>query len=328
LIDRPRSKSSLALGVALLATGLAVKVTAIYFLIPIGFLLISDRRSREVFLGPILLVPAALWYLHAWRTIGSATGSFASAENGSIWINSLIPSALFKPATLINFTRYLFVRGFTPLGLVLGVWGLSRVDRLYRIWGLAVVAMLGGLAAKAHHEYYWVALAPVLAVGIGRTLVDLARWRRSVALATLGLLVVFSVVQSVSTWKTPTEWSAWPVARAEIARQIPAGEPIVASEALLFLAGRQGCRLEIGREAQERAASEWGQRIDATEPIALVAFYRDQGNSYFVDLTDPTDVRRTALHQAIRQRYTTWFDESGVLIAHLDRPREPSHASR
>ena len=141
--------------------------------------------------------------------------------------------------------------------------------------------------------------------------------------------IALACVQSRSTWVTPPQWAASGEAVAMIHRYVPAGKPLVASEALIFLTDRQGYRLEIGQKAQERAASEWGQQpIQAEDPIALVEFYQDQGAEYFADLTEPTDPRRTALQHSIRRRFTILFDDSGVLIARLDRSREPSHASR
>ncbi len=326
LLDAPRSRWATAAGICLVAIGLAVKVTGCYLLIPLGVVILADRPNWRRFL-PLLFIPALLWYAYAGTLLRGTHGSLASAENGEIWLSSLIPSALLKAAKLGNFARYLFVRGFTPLGFVLGFWGVFRADRLYRIWGLAALAMLGGLAAKAHHEYYWISLAPVLAVGIGRALVDLGQRSQGGVALLFGLFVFLSVMQAGSAWRTPGQWSAAPIASVEINTRIPAGKPLIAPEALIYLADRQGYRLEVGQTAQERAAREWGDEpIHAQDPIALVEFYRDHGAEYFADLSDLSDTRRTALHQSIRERFTIWFDESGVLIAKLDRPREPSHA--
>lgn len=319
LVDKPRSRMGVALGAILLASGLAVKVTACYVLIPTGLVLVADRPRWRWF-APVVVIPTGLWYLHAWQLINVPGGSLASLDNGSIWLQSLIPVAVFKLATLSNFARYLFIRAFTPVGFVLAAWGLFRMDRLFVIWGLSAVAMLGGLAAKAHHEYYWVALAPVAAVGIGRAIAQVSRWRPVAGVASLLVLIVFGLAQSRSTWATPVEWAAWREARTAIARFVPRDEPLIAPEALLYLADRHGCRLEIGREAQERAAREWGQRIVATDPIALIDFYQDHGAVYFADLLDPSDLRRTELHNSIRKRFIIWYDESGVLIAQLERP--------
>ncbi len=63
------------------------------------------------------------------------------------------------------------------------------------------------LARKLHHEYYWLPLAPVVAVGIGTALDRVARNRMAAAITLGAALLGLSAVQVRSTWQTPAEWN-------------------------------------------------------------------------------------------------------------------------
>jgi hypothetical protein len=273
-----------------------------------------------------MLAPALLWYVHAGRLLGEGVGSRASADNGALWLHALGPSALGRVETLALIGRFLAVRSFTPIGFglaVVGVFWPPGGDRLWRVWGGAAMAALLLLAGKIHHEYYWLALAPVAAVGVGRALSGM--WARSrVAAVGAGVgMVVLSLLQSLSTWRTPPEWSALPEAARAVRAVVPRDAWLVAPEALLFAADRRGGRLEFGPDAARRAVGEWGQSLDGDNPLALVEFYRARGARFVADLGPGTDRARLALHEAIRRRYNVVVDQDGVLIAALtDLPPE------
>jgi hypothetical protein len=257
-------------------------------------------------------------------------GSRASADNGAIWLRVLIPSALIRIETLRDLVRFLAVRGFTPLGFGLALWGLRGGDRLWRIWGAAALAALAFLAGKLHHEYYWLALAPLAAVGVGRSLVQLAGRRPALATGVGLALIGIALFQVSGTWRTPPEWVSLPEAGSTVRAAVPPGAWVVAPEALLYAADRRGCRLEFTPGGARRAAGEWGTVLDGDgiggDPLALVEFYRARGAKFVADLGGggdllASDPARLTLQEAIRRRYNVLVDRPGVLIAALNDPK-------
>ncbi|WP_406695474.1 glycosyltransferase family 39 protein [Singulisphaera sp. Ch08] len=305
-------------GVVMLATGLAIKIVAASILIPLVTVILRPRWGWKVALAAALIVPALLWYWHAAALISSGAGSRASADNGAIWLRVLIPSALLRPETAVHVARFL-LRSFTPIGLALAILGLlpSRTgDRLWTVWGASTLAALAVLAGKLHHEYYWLMLAPVVAVGVGKGLDLLIVRQRVLGGLTGAALLGLALVQSWSTWKTPDEWSSLAEAARAIEANVPREAWVAAPEALLFASDRRGCRMEFTDSAAKRAAGEWGKSLDSDGPLALVEFYRAHGARFVADvLTD--DPKRLALHEEIRRRYKVLVDRPGVLLAVL-----------
>jgi hypothetical protein len=256
------------------------------------------------------------------------------------------PSALLHLGTWKLVGRFLLVRAFTPLGIGLAMWGFSgsvrggstsrpeasegagsgqdpwNADpvRLWRIWILAAACMLAMLAKKLHHEYYFLILTPGVAAGVGLALDRLASDRRRRGLATaMGMgLVLLSVLQARSTWRTPPEWTGLVAAAGVVDARIPRDAWLIAPEALLFQADRRGCRLEWTPAAVRRAAGEWGAEREISNASELVEYYRLRGARYFADLGDATvDQIRMALHESIRQRYKVIVDRPEVILADL-----------
>jgi hypothetical protein len=191
-------------------------------------------------------------------------------------------------------------------------------DALWLAWGISALVAMAFLAEKLHHEYYWLLVAPVAAVGIGRCLAWLAQFHRGVAVAVAVPLVLLSWVQVRSTWRTPAEWRGLERAAVTVAATVPADAWVVAPEAILFQADRRGCRMEWSTAAASRAAGEWevGRRVDG--PLELVEFYRRQGARYFADLgCRKVDLAREGLHDAVRRRYKVIVDRPDVIIADL-----------
>lgn len=326
----------LVVGGFLLATGLATKIVAASILVPLVAAILRPRRAWKVALAAALIVPALLWYLHAVSLLAEGGGSRASSDNGAIWLRVLFSSALLRAETWTFAARVIGFRGFTPIGLGLAIWGLSRYrggDRLWWVWGASALASLAILAGKLHHEYYWLTLAPIVAVEVGRGLVDLAgRGRRGKAVAAaLGAgLIAFSGFQVRATWRTPEEWAGLPEAAEAVRTHVSPADWVVAPEALLFASDRRGCRLEYARGPAIRAAGEWGGALGTNNPLALVEFYRVRGAAFVADvgIMDPGDPVRLALHDAIRRRYNVLVDRPGVLIAALNDPKEGLHGRR
>lgn len=322
----------LAAGCGLLAAALAIKIIAVYVLAPLILALMKPPRRWKIALAVALTVPAALWYAHAWTALKHATGSTASADNRAIWLNVLVPSALFRIETGRNVVRFLVVRAFTPLGFAMALWGLRKRgqrDRLWWIWGGSALAVLAILAGKLHHEYYWLAVAPLAAVGVAKALAELAQRDRKVwAVAGVACLIAMSALQSVSTWRTPEEWSGLGGAADVVRAHVPRSEWVVAPEALLFAADRRGCRLEWGARSVSRAAGEWDGTLEGSDPLALVEFYRARGARFVADVAPGNDPARLALHDAVRRRYKILVDRPGVLLAALSDPKDAPHGRR
>ena len=310
----------LSAAIALVAAGLALKVVSVYVLVPLIAVILNGRIRKRLALAFLVLVPSILWYCYAAWVLATEGGSRASADNGGLWLSVLVPVALLKWETYRHVGRFLLVRAFTPLGPPLALAGLLLVrpkpDRLWTVWGVSAFLAMAALAGKLHHEYYWLSISPVLAVGIARALAALSR-HRVIKGGLVAGLVALAVPCSVSTWRTPAEWATLRVAAREVERTC--GERwIVAPEALLFESGRKGCRLELTSKAARRAAGEWGMDLGAGGPLALIEFYRLRGAAYFADVCpDDPSPERLALHRAVRDRYNVVLDRPGVLIAEL-----------
>ena len=308
----------LGLGWCLLALGLATKVVAAFILIPLWLVIFRPRWRWKVGLSLLLLIPAFAWYGHAASLMARGAGSRAASDNSLIWLRVLVPTALLHVETWHHVLRFV-IRSFTPFGLLLALLGTGRQDRrcqLFQVWSIATLAGLAMLAAKLHHEYYWLMFAPVLAVWTGRGLNLLFEHQRGVGW--LGCLVLgfLCLAQARSTWRTPPDWTHLNEGAQLIQAHVPTNAWLVAPEALLYASDRRGCRLELTRRAAKRAAGEWGKTLEGDGPLALIEFYRMQGVRYVADLVT-TDPARLALHDAIRGRYKVVVDRHGVLLAVL-----------
>jgi hypothetical protein len=324
--------SWLAAAWSLTGVGLALKVISAYVLLPFIVVILRPRRPWKVVLGFSTLLPALIWYAHAWSLL--SVGSRASADNAAIWSRSLGLSGWLNAGLYVEITRFLCVRGFTPLGFALAAWGLTRpnLNRLWLVWGAAAVVALGLIPGKVHHEYYWLALAPVVAVGVGRGIADVRSWTFAgsrLALGALLLLGVCSILQARSTWQTPREWRRLPlVPRMMAMGKVSTWDLVVAPEAVLYEADRRGCRLEADRRGAVRAAGEWGGTLPDDHPLALIEFYRSRRARYVVDVYDSEHDPRRDLHDAIRARYPILVDRSGVIFAELPGPGGPPNGRR
>ena len=313
-----------AAGWTLVTLGLALKITMSPALIP--FLFLTQFRPRKLAVAASMLAPALLWYAEVYAVLSTASASRAAADGARLWRGALDVSALWKPGAASLYGRYLFVRSFTPLGIGLAVVGLARgADRLWWIWLGSASAMMAGLAGKLHHEYYWLALAPVAAAGVGRAVAGFWRYRGwavvlSASLAGLGLY------QSRGTWVAPAEWSGLTAAAAEITRLVPEGAPLVAPEAMLYAADRRGCRLEWAPGAVARAAGEWGEAVE-DDPRALIEVYRRRGARYAADLT-VDEPRRRLVAPYLRRHHRVLVDDGRLILAELLAPEAHDDARR
>jgi len=315
----------LAVAWALVALGFALKITAGFLLVPLVLVFGRERPVAAVLAACSALLPALLWYAWAAHLVQVGGGSRASADNQAIWLGLLWPSALLKPETWKFVGWFLIFRAFTPVGAglaLIGLWNRRPAeldhDRLWRIWGISALVAMAFLAEKLHHEYYWLIVAPIAAVGVGRALNWLAGIHRAGAIAVTAALLMLCWLQVRSTWRIPAGWNDLEAAANAVKTTVPRGDWIAAPEALLFQADRRGCRMEWTRAAVERAAGEWGTDRHVEDPLELLAYYRLQGARYFADLgTRQADSRRKGLHDAVRRRYKVIVDRPEVIIADL-----------
>jgi hypothetical protein len=305
------------------ALGWSVKILAAHLVVPLVVVLVGTRQWHlRAIVTVSMTLPAMAWYVHAAGMLGE--GSRASEQNAAIWGESLSGWELLAglgPDELIGGARW-WVRAFSPLGLLLAAVGwMKRGDRLWLWWWLAVGATAAVLVRKMHHEYYGLMFAPLVALGIGRALAGLAgrgvagRWAAWGLGTAAGALALW---QAAPTWATPDEWRNLGPAAAEVRRIVPAGDWLVAPEALLYQADRKGCRMEWSRGARVRAASEWdgiGLRgAGADDPMALVEFYRLPGARWFAEL--PGRLPPGAASQLAR-RYRVASDRPELFLLEL-----------
>jgi hypothetical protein len=330
-----RSTGWLVAGWLLVALGLALKIIAGCLLVPLVLVIRGDPGVRRILTVGSALLPAVLWYAWAGHLIGMEGGSRASADNRAIWMGVFGPTAFLHWETLSLVFRSLLIRSFTPLGATLALVGLwpwrgiaDDQGRLWRTWGTAVLIMMVFLSAKLHHEYYWLILAPVVAVGVGRSLDRLMAWRQECSLAVTTAFVLVCWLQACSTWNTPPEWSNLPRAAQVVAATVASEEWVIAPEALLFQADRRGCRLEWTPSSVARAAGEWGVAQDVQSPIELVEYYRQHGVRYFADLRGVgSEPRRKVVHEAVKRRYKVIVECPDVMIADLVVAEKVPHAN-
>lgn len=301
-----------------LATGLAVKILAAWVFVPAFVLIRGDHSWPRRLLIAAAILPAIAWYLHAARLLATSHGSLASVDNGVVWLQVLIPSALLRLETYETVGRFLFWRSFTPAWPLAawGFWAVCNDRRFWWSWAIAASAALLVLAAKLHHEYYLLSVAPLVALGFGKAVDRIrARWGPTAAVSVGVVLLVLSYFATRSTWETPQEWTGIVEAGREIQRLVPEKDLLVATEALLYMSDRRGCRLEFSKRSVERAAGEWGQ-MKVDRPESLVEFYRQRGARYVADLAfadEPSD--RAALHAWIRRTARVKVDRPGLLLA-------------
>ena len=339
-------------GGVVLALGVAVKVTVAWTLIPF-FLIVNRWKIRGKVVASIaMLVPATSWYLYHWSQVANpGAGSMAHAESTEIWMKALLSTeAWLRLVTYDHLVRGLLLRSFTPVGFVLAFYGLvaaGKLDRLWLGWAAGCALSILGLAAKWHHAYYWMVVAPLAAVGVGRGLVRVARFNRCLAIVLGSILLVWCVFQSASTFQTPVEWRSLNEATRRLKALTQVEQMVVASEAVLYDADVKGYRLEFNPGAMQRAAEEWKSRMSVPEfapddPLALtehyfsisripefipitqgrwlVPFAKDYGCLLVADVGSiANEPRRRAWREAIRHRPHTKIvaDEPGYLIAEL-----------
>lgn len=311
-----------------LAIGLAMKAISAYLLLPLLIPLIRRGRYPMAVLLLATLLPATLWYGWAYYLVSNTRiGSGAQAQSFEIWRSALFSTALWSGNRLSNLIRFVTIRCFTPLGSVMGVLGWftrPAVDPFWATWAIGLAGMFLVVSGKIHHEYYWMAAAPLLAIGLSRSLVAYARQGKWFWFGTFSLTyVVASLALSLSTFQTPREWQG--IERlGRIVRDEPDTGRIVAQEAVIYYCDTTGYRLEFDTDAVSRAADEFvahspgeraasdavGEPQTARDALDLIDLYLRPSSQIRVIGLEDDDPKHVALREALRHdprgRFREW----------------------
>ena len=325
----------------LVAVGLAVRVLWFFSLVPVAWLIQerlhslagTDHKRSSLTLALILgsmLVPAGLWYMHAANCLHA--GAQPTAVNAIVWFDALTSGGILSLEGWQWIGRFGLVRAFSVLAVALaacGLWKGSQMQ-LWRLWALAGLATLALLGAKLHHEYYWLLVAPVVAVGAAEALSWLwmtktsTTWRfllGGVLLAQLGSCVY----HARTTWFTPQEWTNIAQRSQKLAEFLPAQALVIGREAVIYSAERRGMRMEYAPLAIVRAFHEWGQHITPEEanPEKLISWYHNQGAQYYAEMSDPSGPIPTfpGIPSIVNR---VLIQEPGLLLLQLT---EPNHGN-
>ena len=324
-----------------LATGLAARLLFVFVLVACAVLVVraAEARGRTnglargilLLVVPSVVVPAAAWYRHARGLLGD--GSHASQGSLVHWVEAISPLNWLSVDTWEWVVRFGLIRAFTPIGvLILGrCLYLKLLDRFWVYWILGACATLVAVSGKLHHEYYWLMLAPPVAVACGTLLArfsELAAVERRGPVEAVVIAVVLaavSVVLAWSTWKTPDEWTNIRAVAKTVQSRVEPDELLIAREALLFYADRRGYRLETEPESIRRAMEEWGATDvpEAPSPADLVSVY-DRGvpRARFIAESGAASLafyRSPALPLADLPGSRVLVNEPGFLL--IERPR-------
>lgn len=219
----------------------------------------SDFRRRlwALVALALALVPAGLWYAHAWRA-GDPNGPFAARIYYSVRDSAEAHWPPHKLARSPAFYKHLLDDlgsvVLTPLGLALLAAGfLHRAWRRYG-WWLAASTILILLLPRKFFEmnYYWMAVLPVLCVLIGLGVQVLVQQGVLTRRATIGLLLI-AVLLSLRyaagpLWSIPPEDRAVVAAGRAMDRLARAEEPVVTMHGttldLLYYCRRPGWAID------------------------------------------------------------------------------------
>jgi 4-amino-4-deoxy-L-arabinose transferase-like glycosyltransferase len=316
----------LVAGWLLLALAFASKFTSAHVLLPLGVAVVRRGRAWAIALAASALLPAAAWYVHAQQLLNAGSAGGGSVEAVELWLRNLRTFYAAEWSTYRIALGFLLSGSFTPFGILVALWGwlhLPDEDRLWRSWSLAALGSLLVLAKKLEHEYYLFAVAPLVAVGFGHGIVDLARRGnrgRWLAAASCAGLLAMATPAALRSFVTPGAWLGLARAARLVQAHVGRDEWLVAPEPLLYAADRRGCRLAF-YDGVQRAAREWAGDVPPGDVVALVELYRSRGARYFADTPRWSgDPDRRALHRAIRRRHLVVVNDAELLLAELLPP--------
>jgi len=187
--DQARVAEFLLAGVCL-ALSILLKLTSLYVAIPVVFLLWIRYRSRwwrtpQVWMfAAIVLVPAALWYVHAYRLFLESHNTFGILAGGYSKFGSL--DLYLDPRFYAKTLARVVLFHVTPLGLALAALGaVSKAERptqqIPLVWCGAVLVyfLVAAQGVFLGHYQYALPIVPPAAALAGAGFDALRRWQRS-----------------------------------------------------------------------------------------------------------------------------------------------------
>jgi hypothetical protein len=303
---------------SLICTTLAflVKIPSLYLGLPLLYLAYT-KYGKSLLLEPKLylfavlaLLPPAAWYYHAHTVLAQyATVGIWDVGSGK-WANAQI--LLNKELYIMLFYRLATVV-FTPLGLILFIYGLSLRTKayLFHIWLLAVLIYFLVVAyGNFAHDYYQRPLVPVGAVFVGRALSAIYEERRTAAWALMALIFISAVYIAAPFYNINTialeAGAATDMITERSALIITTESETGSNPNLLYYSGRKGWSLPGALWSPERIESLRGEGagylLVAPQILLLnntvfsgylFKSYRSFIGSNFVifDLAKPSDIR-------------------------------------
>lgn len=203
------------LAAACLAMAILLKPTALVIGLPVAYL-VWERdgwraftRVRTWALAAIMLVPAALWYWHAYR-LGAASGNTVGILSSG-YLKLARADLLASAEFYLRQVWFAAMYHLTPVLLVPLAVGLRTLDRRGRVIGVWILAGILQIIIAAEGNfaspYYQLVMLPALAlvVGAGTTLLA-DRLRAAFPRQTPGLLVALGVFavgsQGATLWRS------------------------------------------------------------------------------------------------------------------------------
>ncbi len=365
--------SWLSYALAWLATTLAclLKLTNLYLGLPLVWLAWQRwragtfRQGRIWLYGLLVTLPLVLWYDHAYRLGQEFGASFhiltaAGSDKWGIW--SLLIDPRFYERVFLG---YLGGRMLTWVGLLLLVIGIflprrAPRERLFDVWGLAVVTVLllasGG---SLQHDYYSLPLLLPAAVFMAKVFDrgwESARPWLTAALVAILLLSGYRYLGTLGDEREPGP--DLEIAEALAAATLPEERVISCDQSdpvWFYLSNRRGwgrdcealgeneidemirrgARVLVARPSVESPTPEWDHLTDYLRSLhevlqddELVFLVRLQGARRSADLDWQLDVREDFSDSTLDDRWTlqgdSWSLVDGSLVG--TRVRRPIEA--
>lgn len=328
-----------------LALALASKVTLAPLLIGLAYPGIASKpRHTNVAFLTSTLAPALAWYgWAAWLTFfDPAHTSGQSADGFAFWLSAPGPVSLFSISNLRAIAANILARAWTPAGAALWILvpKLWKTDPAVRRWSIALACWFVVVGGKAHHGYYWLVPAPLLAIlggsfmaridtSHGESTLLFRATARHLGIAAGGLTAALGLFMALDTYRTPPEWQplTGDVSRIRTWINSTPGRPLVSHEAAIFAIDRPGLRWEWSAPAQRRAAAAFGKKLDGESPPALLDFYARQGAKWFLAIeTDPRwNTGKAALGGLLAESRIV-HRSGGLVLYELTEPQAPANS--
>lgn len=235
-----------------------VKLPTVILLIPLAYLAHQKygkklhRQRRLWALGAVMLLPAVLYYLHAYFNIGQEYFTVGVGFGGGMW---LALDNFLRPGNYSLMTTRLVVQHLTAVGVVLLPLGFFVADKgrikwtLFHVWlGAVILYFLVVSGGNLRQNYYQLPLLIPAAALVGMGWEQLAQSRRFAAGMNQALAAVFLVLCVWGVYPMFKQYTPIHDAAQELSVIDPAGAPVIifpAGYGCLYYFDRPGW---VGRE--------------------------------------------------------------------------------